>query len=47
MNKYLSWEYAKNPNDFNEIGIDIDRIISITYDSNHGCYVMFYWEYKN
>lgn len=47
MNKYLAWEYAKNPNDFNEMGIDIDRIISITYNSNHGCYVMFYWEYKN
>lgn len=47
MNKYLSWEYAKNPNDFNEMGIDINRIVSITYDNNHGCYVMFYWEYKN
>lgn len=47
MNKYIDWTYTKNPNEFNEMGIDIDRVISITYDSNYGCYVMFYWEYKN
>ena len=46
MAKYLDWQYAKDLNDFNEMGIDIDRVISITYDNNHGCYVMFYWAYR-
>lgn len=45
--KVIHWIYAKDPNDFNE-GYDClnleDNIISITYDGNHGCYVLFYWE---
>lgn len=45
--KHISWEYAKNPNEFNEQikdGYITEDIISITYDSNHGCYVVFFWE---
>lgn len=46
MDKKIHWIYAKDPNEFNEyVGLDLeDNIISITYDSNHGCYVLFYWE---
>lgn len=38
--------YAKDPNEFNEYyGLDLEKnIISITYDSGRGYYVMFYWE---
>ena len=46
--QFINWVYAKDPNEFNELCADMgtmkDSIISITYDSNHGCYVMFYWD---
>ncbi len=47
--KRIGWQYTKDPNDFNEWleegeGDITENIISITYDSNHGCYVVFFWE---
>ena len=54
--KYIMWQYVKNPNDINNaILIEDDdwdglksaeQIISITYDTNHGCYVVF-WRYED
>jgi hypothetical protein len=51
----ISWQYCKNPNDINEAIrtkdenwdrlTDARQIISITYDTNHGCYVVF-WRYS-
>lgn len=48
----ISWQYCKNLNDINiaikekdenwEGLTDAKQIISITYDSNHGCYVVFW-----
>lgn len=47
----VSWQYCKNLNDINEAimtkdenwyGITAENIINITYDSNHGCYVVFW-----
>ena len=49
---YLMWQYTNNPNDIQEAIITKDpnwegleslhQIISITYDTNHGCYVVFW-----
>lgn len=38
--------YTKDPDEFNEYyGLDLEKnIISITYDSSRGYYVMFYWD---
>lgn len=47
----VSWAYCKNLNDINKAistndenwyGITAENIINITYDSNHGCYVVFW-----
>ena len=47
----VSWQYCKNLNDINEAirthdenwyGITTENIINITYDTNHGCYVVFW-----
>ena len=48
----IGWQYCKNLNDINtaikekdenwEGLTDAKQIISITYDSNHGCYVVFW-----
>lgn len=47
----VSWLYCKNLNEINEAiknpfddayGITAENIFSITYDSNHGCYVVFW-----
>lgn len=50
----VSWQYCKDPNDINKAILEQDpnwdrlvdakQIISITYDTNHGCYVVF-WRY--
>lgn len=48
----LGWAHCKNLNDINTAIInhdpnweglrDVSQIISITWDSNHGCYVVFW-----
>lgn len=48
----VGWQYVKDPNEINnaiinhdenwEGLIDASDIISITYDTNHGCYVVFW-----
>ena len=48
----VNWQYCKNPNDINDAitnpnkdwgGLsDAHDIISITYDSNQGCYAVFW-----
>lgn len=48
----VNWQYCNDPNDINEAiktkdenweGLtSADDIISITYDTNHGCYVIFW-----
>lgn len=50
--KLIMWQYTHNPNDINDAiknrdedweGLtSADQIISITYDTNHGCYVVFW-----
>lgn len=50
----INWQYCKNPNDINRAITDHDenweglksaeQIISITWDSNQGCYVVFWKE---
>lgn len=50
--KTVMWQYCKNPNDINDAIMDSDpdweglesaeQIISITYDTNYGCYVVFW-----
>ena len=52
MGEYLVWQYCKSPNDINKAikehdenweGLQsLNQIISITYDTNHGCYVVFW-----
>lgn len=52
---YVAWQYCDNPNDINKaieeqdenwIGLKSpQQIISITYDANYGCYVVF-WVYE-
>lgn len=51
----INWQYVKNPNEINKAikshdenfdGLtDASQIISITYDTNHACYVVF-WRMK-
>lgn len=51
----ICWNYCKDPYSINKAievkdldwpGITVDNIISITYDNNHGCYVVF-WRYDD
>lgn len=51
----IMWQYCRDPNDINKAmdkhdenweGLtSAEQIISITYDTNHGCYVVF-WRRK-
>lgn len=53
----INWQYFKDPNDVNKAILEKDenweclesaeQIISITYDTNHGCYVVFWKEEVN
>ena len=53
--KVLIWQFCKDPNDINTAIEEQDenwyglksaeQIVSITYDTNHGCYVVF-WIYE-
>ena len=48
----IHWQYIKDPNDINKAILwgyenwdglkDASQIISVTYDSNQGCYVVFW-----
>lgn len=50
--KGVFWQYCKDPNDIDKAILEQDenweqlesseQIISITFDSNHGCYVVFW-----
>lgn len=50
--KSIMWQYCKDPNDINDAihyedpnweGLtSADQIISITWDANQGCYVVFW-----
>ena len=50
--KGIMWQYTNDPNDINDAiykqdenweGLKSpDQILSITYDVNHGCYVVFW-----
>lgn len=52
MVKLVNWQYCKNLNDINKAIISNDpdweglksaeQIISITFDTNHMCYVVFW-----
>lgn len=51
----ISWNYCKDLNEINSAimsgdenweGITAENIISITWDENQGCYVVF-WRYDN
>ena len=54
---YLMWQYCKDPNDIQKVidtkdgnweGLEsLHQIISITYDMNHGCYVVFWIAYRD
>lgn len=54
MRDHINWQYCHDPNDINTAIDSRDpnweglyspsQIISITYDTNHGCYVVF-WRY--
>lgn len=54
--KYIMWQYITNLNYINNAILTEDedfeslksaeQIISITYDTNHGCYVVF-WKYED
>lgn len=54
--KYIMWQYVKDLNDINNAILTEDenwdglksaeQIISITYDTNHGCYVVL-WKYED
>lgn len=51
----IGWQYCKDPNDINEAIMfrdmnwdslkSAEQIISITYDYNQNCYVVF-WRYE-
>lgn len=53
---YLMWQYCRDLNDINKAIKERDedweglesphQIISITYDTNHGCYVVFWIDYR-
>ena len=55
MMKLLNWQFCKDPNDINTAIVEQDsdwyglknaeQIVSITYDTNHNCYVVF-WVYE-
>ena len=48
----IKWQYCRDPNDINKaieeydenwLGLEsASQIISVTWDSNHGCYVVFW-----
>lgn len=46
----VNWQYVKDPNEINSAieekkweGLnDASQIISVAYDHNHGCYVVFW-----
>lgn len=50
--KFINWQYVRDLNDINTAIMTEDedweglksaeQIISITYDTNHGCYVVFW-----
>lgn len=50
--KLVNWQYCKDPNDINKAILSEDnnwqglksseQIISITFDTNHMCYVVFW-----
>ena len=50
--KILNWQYCSDPNDINQAITEKDMdweglrtakdIVSITYDTNHRCYVVFW-----
>ena len=50
--KFIMWQYCKDLNDINNAILTDDedwdglrsaeQIINITYDTNHGCYVVFW-----
>lgn len=52
--KLINWQYCKDPNKINEAIIThdenweglytVDQIISISYDTSQGCYVVFWRE---
>ena len=51
--KYIAWHYTNKLNGIREQikeeypCVDLEKdIISITYDTNHGCYVVFFWSVK-
>ena len=54
--KYIMWQFVKDLNDFNNAILTEDedwdglksaeQIISITYNTNHGCYVVL-WRYED
>ena len=56
-NCYLMWQYCKDLNDIQKAiytkdenwnGLEsLNQIISITYDMNHGCYVVFWVAYRD
>lgn len=55
MTTLINWQYCTDQNSINKAIIEqdedwegltsADQIISITYDPNHGCYVVF-WRYQ-
>ncbi len=54
---YLMWQYTNDPNDIDNAikehdenweGLEsLHQIKSITYDTNHGCYVVFWIAYRD
>lgn len=52
--KMINWQYCKDLNDINRAILDHDenwedlksaeQIINVTWDSHHGCYVVFWKE---
>ena len=54
--KFIMWQYVSDPNDINNAILtdyedwdglkSAEQIISITYDTNHRCYVVF-WRYED
>lgn len=54
--EYLMWQYCKDLNDIEKAiekrdenweGLEsLHQIISITYDTNHGCYVVLWIGYR-
>ena len=54
--EYLSWQYCWDLNDIQKAVdthdpewqglVSLQQIISITFDTNHGCYVVFWIAYE-